>query len=45
MNTVETVEAAQTAPCFAATASREWVAPEAADFDTAMEVTAYAGRR
>ncbi len=45
MNTVQTTEAAQTAPSCAETARREWVAPEADGFDTSMEVTAYAARR
>ncbi|MEU3297486.1 pyrroloquinoline quinone precursor peptide PqqA [Streptomyces longwoodensis] len=44
MTTVQTA-AAQAAPAPAETAKRVWVTPEARDFDTSMEVTAYASRR
>lgn len=45
MATVQTAEVPQTAPSPTETARRVWSTPEADDFDTSMEVTAYAARR
>lgn len=45
MATGQTAEVPQTAPRPTEAAQRVWTTPAAEDYDTSMEVTAYAARR